>query len=119
MRGILFIASSILHFIHLIIWLSLSEFHFIYINIFHYICINYIYSMHVFHGRMIIQKEILITPPSAGTLVSYAYVLNEKVTLFYDAENMLKKDDYLFSEENGITTITLNAACQSESFIMA
>jgi len=48
-----------------------------------------------------------------------AYVLNEKVTLFYDAENMLKKDDYLFSEENGITIITLNAACQSESFIMA
>lgn len=48
-----------------------------------------------------------------------AYVLNEKVTFFYDAENMLKKDDYLFSEENGITTITLNAACQSESFIMA
>jgi len=48
-----------------------------------------------------------------------AYVLNEKVTLFYDAENMLKKDDYLFSEENGITTITLNAACQSESFIIA
>jgi hypothetical protein len=48
-----------------------------------------------------------------------AYVLNEKVTLFYDAENMLKKDDYLFFEENGITTITLNAACQSESFIMA
>ena len=48
-----------------------------------------------------------------------AYVLNEKVTLFYDAENMLKKDDYLFSEENGTTTITLNAACQSESFIMA
>ena len=48
-----------------------------------------------------------------------AYVLNEKVTLFYDAENMLKKDDYLFSEENGITTITLNAACQSKSFIMA
>ena len=38
-----------------------------------------------------------------------AYVLNEKVTLFYDAENMLKKDDYLFSEENGTTTITLNA----------
>ncbi|AUC86532.1 1,4-dihydroxy-2-naphthoate prenyltransferase [Polaribacter sp. ALD11] len=48
-----------------------------------------------------------------------AYVPNEKVTLFFDAENMLKKDDYLFSEENGITTITLNASCQSESFIMA
>ncbi|WP_299671675.1 SRPBCC family protein [uncultured Polaribacter sp.] len=48
-----------------------------------------------------------------------AYVANEKVTLFYDAENMLKKDDYLFSEENGITTIILHASCQSESFIMA
>lgn len=48
-----------------------------------------------------------------------AYVPYEKVTLFFDAENMLKKDDYLFSEENGITTVTLNARCQSESFIMA
>jgi uncharacterized membrane protein len=48
-----------------------------------------------------------------------AYVPNEKVTLFFDAENMLKKDDYLFSEAKGITTITLNASCQSESFIMA
>lgn len=48
-----------------------------------------------------------------------AYVPNEKVTLFFDAENMLKKDDYLFSEENGVTTITLNASCQSESYIMA
>lgn len=45
-----------------------------------------------------------------------AFVPNEKITLFYDAENMLKKDDYLFSEENGITTITLKANCQSESF---
>ncbi|MDX6747795.1 SRPBCC family protein [Polaribacter sp. PL03] len=48
-----------------------------------------------------------------------AYVPNEKVTFFYDAENMLKKDDFLFSEENGKTIITLNARCQSESFIMA
>ncbi|AQS92624.1 MULTISPECIES: SRPBCC family protein [Polaribacter] len=48
-----------------------------------------------------------------------AYVPNEKLTLFYDAENMLKKDDYLFTENNGKTTITLNANCQSDSFIMA
>jgi len=48
-----------------------------------------------------------------------AYVPNEKVTLFFDAENMLKKDDYLFTEKNGITTVTLNASCQSESFLMA
>ena len=48
-----------------------------------------------------------------------AYIPNEKVTLFYDAENMLKKDDYLFTEKNGQTIVTLNASCQSESFIMA
>ena len=48
-----------------------------------------------------------------------AYVPNEKVSLFFDAENMLKKDDYLFTEKNGITTVTLNASCQSESFLMA
>ncbi|KGL63972.1 SRPBCC family protein [Polaribacter sp. Hel1_85] len=48
-----------------------------------------------------------------------AYVPNEKVTLFFDAEGMLKKDDYLFTEKDGVTTITLNASCQSESYIMA
>jgi uncharacterized membrane protein len=48
-----------------------------------------------------------------------AYVPNEKVTLFFDAENMLKKDDYNFTEKDGITTITLNSSCRSESYIMA
>jgi uncharacterized protein YndB with AHSA1/START domain len=48
-----------------------------------------------------------------------SYVPNEKVTLFFNAENMLKKDDYFFTEENGVTTVTLNASCQSESFLMA
>jgi len=48
-----------------------------------------------------------------------AYIPNEKITLFYDAENMLKKDDYLFSEKNGVTTIRLNASCQSDSYLMA
>lgn len=48
-----------------------------------------------------------------------AYVKNEKVTLFFDAENMLKRDDYIFKEKNGITTITSNSSCQSESYLMA
>ena len=48
-----------------------------------------------------------------------AYEPNEKVTLFFDAENMLKTDDYIFTEKNGVTTITLNASCQSESYMMA
>ena len=37
-----------------------------------------------------------------------AYVPNEKVTIFFDAENMLKTDDYIFTEENGKTIVTLN-----------
>ena len=48
-----------------------------------------------------------------------AYVQNEKVTLFFDAENMLKTDDYVFVEKDGITTITLNSSCQSDSYVMA
>lgn len=48
-----------------------------------------------------------------------AYVPNEKVTLFFDAENMLKKDDYNFTENEGITTLKLSASCKSDSFIMA
>ncbi|QNM86860.1 SRPBCC family protein [Polaribacter pectinis] len=48
-----------------------------------------------------------------------AYVPNEKVTLFFDAENMLKTDDYLFCEEDGVTTIILKSSCKSDSFIMA
>ncbi|WP_298765075.1 SRPBCC family protein [uncultured Polaribacter sp.] len=48
-----------------------------------------------------------------------AYIPNEKATFFYDAENMLKKDDFVFTQENNKTTITLNANCQSDSYIMA
>jgi phage tail sheath gpL-like len=32
---------------------------------------------------------------------------------------MLKTDDYTFNEKNGVTTINLNASCQSDSYIMA
>lgn len=48
-----------------------------------------------------------------------AYVANEKVTFFIDAENMLKTDDYTFYEKNRVTTITLNSSCKSDSYIMA
>jgi len=48
-----------------------------------------------------------------------AYIPNEKVTFFIDAENMLKTNDFTFEDKNGITTITLNASCQSESYLMA
>lgn len=48
-----------------------------------------------------------------------AYVPNEKVTLFFDAEGMLKRDDYIFKEKDGVTIITLNTSCQSDSYILA
>ncbi|WP_299012449.1 SRPBCC family protein [uncultured Polaribacter sp.] len=48
-----------------------------------------------------------------------AYVPHKKITFFFDAENMLKKDDYNFTEENGKTKITLNAKCQSDSYIVS
>ena len=48
-----------------------------------------------------------------------AYVENEKLTLFFDAENMLKRDDYVFTGNNGMTTITLNSSCQGETYIMS
>jgi uncharacterized protein YndB with AHSA1/START domain len=48
-----------------------------------------------------------------------AYVPNEKVTFYFDAENMLKKDDYVFTEKDRVTTITLNASCNSKTYIMS
>tara|TARA_X000000950_G_C13707818_1_gene574913 strand:+ start:131 stop:646 length:516 start_codon:yes stop_codon:yes gene_type:complete len=48
-----------------------------------------------------------------------AYVPNEKVTIFYDAENMLKTDDYIFKSNGDATTITLTSSCKSDSYIMA
>lgn len=48
-----------------------------------------------------------------------AYVPTEKVTLFYNADSMTRKYDYTFSEENGVTTISLDASSQSKSYIMA
>jgi uncharacterized membrane protein len=48
-----------------------------------------------------------------------AYVKNEKLTLYFDAENMLKRDDYIFTEKAGNTVISVNTSCQSESYLMA
>lgn len=49
-----------------------------------------------------------------------AFIPNQKITLFVDAESMLKTDEYIFSEENGNTTITLNSKFVSEdSYILS
>jgi len=48
-----------------------------------------------------------------------AYVPNKKVTLFFDADDMLKTDDYNFSEVNGGTLIVKEVVCKSDSYIMS
>jgi predicted small secreted protein len=48
-----------------------------------------------------------------------AYVPNEKVTLFFNAETMLKTDDYTFSFNNGITTITNNSVCRGNTYLVS
>ncbi len=48
-----------------------------------------------------------------------AYIPNQKVTLYFDAGDMLKTDDYNFSKENGVTLIVKDVACKSDSYIMS
>ena len=47
-----------------------------------------------------------------------AYIPNDKVTLYFEGDNMLKTEDYNFSERNGVTTITKNVVCNSDSYLM-
>lgn len=49
-----------------------------------------------------------------------AYIQNEKVTLFFDAEGMLKTDQYIFTDQEGKTLIQLNSTFKSEnSYILS
>lgn len=47
-----------------------------------------------------------------------AFVPNEKATYFFDAENLVRTNDYVFIDKNGTTVIELNASCKSKSYIM-
>ena len=60
------------------------------------------------NGQMIVMNEKVL-----------AYIPNEKVTLFFDADDMLKTDDYNFSENNGVTTILKKVSCKSDSYLMS
>lgn len=48
-----------------------------------------------------------------------AYVPNEKVTLFFNADGMLKTDDYKFSTNDEGTLIVNSSKCRSNSFILS
>jgi len=73
------------------------------------------------HGR--IGSEFKIVLDNNGQEITMtekvlSYIPNEKVTLFFDAENMLKTDNYIFSEVNGNTIVTLKSSCRSDSYIL-
>lgn len=46
-----------------------------------------------------------------------AYVENEKLTLYFDAQGMLKTDDYTFTSNGNKTIITNLSNCKSDSYI--
>ena len=48
-----------------------------------------------------------------------AYKQNEKLTLHFDAENMLKTDDYTFTSEGNKTKILQTTTCTSDSYVMS
>lgn len=82
-------------------------------------------SLKVIHenpGKVGSTYEIVLTNKGQDITMTQkilAFVPNEKTTFYFDAENMLKTDDYIFTENKGITTIRLNAICVSDSYIMA
>ena len=59
-------------------------------------------------GRMVTMTEEVL-----------AFEENKRITFHFDAENMLKTDDYVFSSEGNTTKITQTSTCSSESYIMS
>ncbi|REH52324.1 polyketide cyclase/dehydrase/lipid transport protein [Tenacibaculum gallaicum] len=47
------------------------------------------------------------------------YKENEQITFHFDAENMLKTDDYVFISKGNATKILQTSTCTSESYIMS
>jgi uncharacterized protein YndB with AHSA1/START domain len=48
-----------------------------------------------------------------------AYVENKKLTFYFDAEGVLKTDDYSFTTDGKKTTIKLEVSFQAESYILS
>lgn len=58
-------------------------------------------------GRMIAMTEKVL-----------AYEANKRISFHFDAENMLKTDDYIFTSEGNKTKIVQESICTSDSYIM-
>ena len=73
----------------------------------------------------IVGSEYKMTVENNGQLMEMhekvmAYVQNQKVTLYFDADDMLKTDDFNFSElVDGGTLIEKNVAYKSDSYLMS
>lgn len=48
-----------------------------------------------------------------------AYETNKRITSYFDAENMLKTDDYIFTSEGNTTKLIQTSTCTSESYVMS
>jgi uncharacterized membrane protein len=71
----------------------------------------------------IIGSEYRITIDNNGETITMkekvlAFVENQKVTQYFDQENVLKTNDYVFATEGSQTKIVLNATYQAESYIL-
>ncbi len=70
-----------------------------------------------------IGSEYRVTMDNQGEVMTMkekvlAYVPNEKVTLYFDAEGVVKTDDYSFQSNGNSTKIVMSVAYQGESYIL-
>lgn len=84
--------------------------------------IKSIEPIHVKPG--IVGSEYKMTVDNNGQIIEMkekvmAYIPNEKVTLYFDAGDMLKTDDYNFSSVEGTTLIVKDVVCKSDSYLMS
>ena len=69
-------------------------------------------------------SEYRITVDNNGDLITMrekvlAYVEDEKVTLYFDQESVLKTNDYTFTSEGESTKIHLDVSFQAESYLLS
>lgn len=72
----------------------------------------------------LVGSEYRITIDNQGQIMTkkekiLAYVENQKVTFYFDAENVLKTDDYTFSSDGNSTTIKLDVSFQAETYLLS
>lgn len=74
-------------------------------------------------GKVGSTYHMVVTNPNGEEITLeekiLAFVPDEKVTIFFRADNMLKTDDYTFDFENGVTTVVNNSVCRSDSYILS